>query len=376
MNQVTTILATVFFFYILVPGVGAFVVRGRWRRFRRTILESSMLPILSYAALRAGKGAAYRFYGRLEAVQGDHRVWLSDGHLSVALELKGISIYAVPAVEPAGRSGLGRDETPRVLSWESLGSLPEGTPFFVAGELEFAEGGPVFRGGSERRLFVMLYEENERRLLARSIWCGRQRNEYWNQFTPVALSAGFVAQLLLAYLFFREGDGRIYGLTALTMALLPALPLFPPGLLPFFGYRRLWGRGRLLRARRDLLRLPGRFLFRSVSGVGETPRWSAELPSGGSYVKEVIEEKSSIAGYPLRRGVEEESRWFRFYPDYEEGDLLDPWAEAVVVAGEPERVAHRAERRARRLESVSLLLFVGSIIVNSYLAFLALSYLL
>lgn len=374
MNQATAILATVFFFYILVPGVGAFVVRARWRRFRRRVVESSLMPILSYAALRTGRSAAYRFYGRLEAVQGDHRVWVSDGHLSVALELEGVSIYAVPAVEPGGRAGPRRDETPRVLSWEALGSLPEGTPFYVAGELEFAEGGPVFRESSERRLFVILYEENERRLLARAIWCGRQRNEYWNQFTPVALAAGFVAQLLLAYLFFREGGARIYGLTALTMAVLPALPLFPPGLVPFFGYRRLWGKGRLLRARRDLLRLPGRFEF-SAPGE-EEGSWKAALPSGGSYIKELSERAASHPGYPVRRGVEDEEQWFRFYPSYGDGDIPDPWAESVVVTGEPERVARRAEGRARDLELVSLLLFGSSILINGYLAFLGLSYLL
>ncbi|MFP4408825.1 MAG: hypothetical protein ACLFPW_09920 [Spirochaetaceae bacterium] len=373
MNQPTAILTTVLFFYVLVPGVGAFVVRGRWRRFRRRIVESSLMPILSYAALRTGRSAAFRFYGRLEAVQGDHRVWLSDGHLSVALELEGVSIYAVPAVEPGGRGGLGRDETPRVQSWESLGSLPEGTPFFVAGELEFTEGGPVFRESPETALFVILYEENERRLLARAIWCGRQRNEYWNQFTPVALAAGFVAQLLLAYLFFREG-GRIYGLTAVTMALLPALPLMPPGVVSFFGYRRLWGRGRLLRARRDLVRLPGRFDF-VATGSGNS-EWMAELPSGGVYIKELCERATSIPGYPVRRGVEDEERWFKFYPIYGEGGIRDPWAESVVITGEPERVARRAERRARDLELISLLLFGSSILINGYLAFLALSYLL
>ena len=357
-----------------VPGVGAFVVRARWRRFRRTIIGSSLLPILSYAAVRSGTDASYRFYGRLEAVQGDHRVWLSDGHLSVALELEGVSIYVVPAVDVSGggNRGIGRDETPRVISWEALGSLPEGTPFFVAGHLQIVDGTPVFRSNPQARLFVMLYEETERRLLARAIWCGRQRNEYWNQFTPVALAAGFVTQLLLAYLFFREGGSRIYGLTALTMALLPALPLFPPGLLTFFGYRRLWGRARLLRARRDLLRLPARFDF-----LPKEPRhWSARLPAGGEYVKQLIPAGATWSGYPVRRGVEEGPDWFRFYPQLGEGDLRDPWAESVVVAGEPEMLARRAELRARRLEGVSLLLFLSSVLINSYLAFLALSYLL
>lgn len=374
MNQAATILAAVLCFYILVPGVGAFVVRGRWRRFRRRIIESSLLPILSYAALRRGTDASYRFYGRLEAVQGDHRVWLSDGHLSVALELEGVSIYVVPAVDASagGNRSLRREETPRVLSWEALGSLPEGTPFFVAGYLEILEGSPVFRSSPDDQLFVMLYEETERRLLARAIWCGRQRNEYWNQFTPVALAAGFVAQLLLAYLFFREGGGRIYGLTALTMALLPALPLFPPGLLTFFGYRRLWGRARLLRARRDLLRLPARFDF----APKDSRHWFAPLPAGGEYVKELLPAGASWSGYPVRRGVEDGIDWFRFYPQLGEGDLRDPWAESVVVAGEPEELARHAERRARRLEGVSLLLFLSCIFINSYLAFLALSYLL
>jgi hypothetical protein len=128
----------------------------------------------------------------------------------------------------------------------------------------------------------------------------------------------------------------------------------------------------LLRARRDLLRLPARFEFAPKDGR----RWSASLPAGGEYLKESLPAGSSWSGYPVRRGVEEGKEWFRFYPRLGEGDLRDPWAESVVVAGEPEELARRAELRARRLEGVSLLLFLAAVLINGYLAFLALSYLL
>ncbi|MFP4329232.1 MAG: hypothetical protein ACLFP6_00800 [Spirochaetaceae bacterium] len=374
MSGVSLILITALLFYLLVPGIGAFAIRGRWRRFRRRVIEASYMPILTYARVRAGEGGQFRFFGRLEAVQGDHRVWLSDGHLSVALDLEGVSIHVIPRVEPTqSRSwGVGKDDTPRVLTWESLGSLPEGTPFFVSGHLEQGEGAPTFRNVDLGRLFVMLYEESDRRLLARSIWVGRQRNEYWNLTTPVAMAAGFVAQLLLAYLFFQESGGRLLGLTSLTLALLPALPLFPPGLITFFAYRRLWGRGRLLRARRDLLRLPNRFDFRPDRGN----RWVADLPSGGLYVKELIGESVHPGGRAIRRGVEEETGWYHFYPALGEGDSPDPWAEDVIVSGDPDTLARKAEGRARKLETGSLILFAVTILVNSYLAFLFLSYLL
>mgnify|MGYP006272189097 CR=1 FL=1 len=372
-NQASAILLTAFLFYLLIPGFGAFVVRARWRRFRRNVINASLLPILSYADLRKDTGQAYRFFGKLEAVQGDHRVWLSDGKLSVALELEHVWIYAVPSVEgTGGGSGIGRNEIPRVLSWDAVGSLPEGTPFFVAGRLAQHDGSPTFEEDPQIHLFVMLYEGSERRLLSRSIWVGRQRNEYWNVFTPVALAAGFVAQLLLAYLFFREGGGRIFGLTALTVALLPALPLFPPGIIPFFGYRRFWGRARLLRARRDLLRLPERFDFKEIA----PGNWEADLPSGGKYRKKTAAGESPVAGNPLRKGVDNENIWYRYTPEFSERDLPDPWAESVVVSGNTERLARKAETRARRLELIAVLLFVVGLIMNSYLAFFALSYLL
>lgn len=373
MSGAWAILATAALFYLLVPGIGAFAVRGRWRRFRRRVIEASCLPILSYAEIRRGGGGRYRFFGRLEAVQGDHRVWLSDGHLSVALDLDSVSIHLIPRVQPSqGRSwGVGRDDTPRVLSWEAIGSLPEGTPFLVAGQLEEGEGAPTFRQDPKRELFVMLHEESDRRLLARSIWVGRQRNEYWNITTPVAMAAGFVAQLLLAYLFFQEGGRRLLGLSSLTLALLPALPLFPPGIITFFAYRRLWGRGRLLRARRDLLRLPDRFTFRPDRG----DRRLAELPSGGVYVKELLRPGVQPPGRAIRKGPGEISGWYHYYPQ-DPGVAPDPWAEDVLVAGDPDTLARRAEADARKLEGASLLLFLFTILVNSYLAFLLLSYLL
>jgi Na+/proline symporter len=82
------------------------------------------------------------------------------------------------------------------------------------------------------------------------MWAGRQRNEYWNHLTPISLIGGFVAELLWAVSL--SGESRLQTLVALVMALIPILPLFPPGVVGFYWYRRLWRRARRIRAHRDL----------------------------------------------------------------------------------------------------------------------------
>jgi hypothetical protein len=65
----------------------------------------------------------------------------------------------------------------------------------------------------------------------------------------------------------------------LTASLLPLLIFIPPGILLFFLFRRLWKRGRILRAERDLLQLPLRY-FDSVQdrNTVESP-----LPDGETF---------------------------------------------------------------------------------------------
>ncbi len=88
-------------FYFLVPGIGAFHVRRRWRRFRRQIVETSGRRTLRYGNFeRAEEGYVghFRFIGALEAIQGSDTVWVHDGTMSVSADLRGVSVMLLPSI--------------------------------------------------------------------------------------------------------------------------------------------------------------------------------------------------------------------------------------------------------------------------------------
>jgi hypothetical protein len=114
--------------------------------------------------------------------------------------------------------------------------------------------------------------------MQRVIWSGRQRNEYWNQFTIPSLITGSFGLLLLAYFLLGSPDMRIPALTALAAGLGPASPFLPPAFPLYFLYRRYWKRARLMRAQRDVVRLPLRY-FPEV-GSGALRRGRPEVGSG------------------------------------------------------------------------------------------------
>ena len=69
-----------FLFFGLIPGLGAFWVRAKWRRFRSRMLEASTFAFIDYSDLRQEKeGTSFRFFGNLEAIQGGNRVWIRVG---------------------------------------------------------------------------------------------------------------------------------------------------------------------------------------------------------------------------------------------------------------------------------------------------------
>lgn len=239
-------------FYLIVPGAGAFLVRHRWRRFRRDALASTELPELQYADSRAHR--RYRFFGRLEAVQGDDLIWLEANGMSVGVSLEHVPMYIIPG--GGGRRTGYPDETPRVVYWHEITGLAEGTQFFVAGAVAEERGGLVFRGNGNDGPLVLVYDGPEHALLKRVVWTGRQRNEYWNHFTPIALTVGFLAELVTAMLV--VGESRFAALFATVLAIVPFLPLMPPGVAGYFFYRRVWRAARRRRAIRDVEIVVGR----------------------------------------------------------------------------------------------------------------------
>jgi hypothetical protein len=138
------------------------------------------------------------------------------------------------------------------LRWDRTSVLPEGLGVFVCGALTMEDGLPTFGAIRGETPLVILYDGNPETVVARSVWFGRQRNEYWNELTPLSLLSGFAGLMALAVFGFRDASSQYMAIISAVLSVVPFVPLMPPGIIAFFLYRRLWRDGRSLRARRDL----------------------------------------------------------------------------------------------------------------------------
>lgn len=242
-------------FFVIVPLGGAFAVRARWRAFRRKLLVAAQLPRIDYAlAHDAGdefpEDRPVAVYGRLEGIQGERGIWLGSNGISVLVDLHRVPIFLLP--KTAGAAPSFPDETPRVVYWREMNALVEGSRFFVAGTVARDRGTLRIRGWDAMGgvPLVIMYDCADTIVFERAMWTGRQRNEYWNHITPVSLIVGFLAEVLWVLRVFDES--RLDALIGIVAALVPILPLIPPGVVGFYVYRRMWRRGRRIRAARDM----------------------------------------------------------------------------------------------------------------------------
>lgn len=388
MERLLLVLGLAFLFYIVVPGIGAFIVRYRWRTFRRRTIEASLLPAAGYNQMRraaaAGAGeyiGEFRFIGSLEAIQGDNIMWLNDGSVSFAVDMKSQSVALLPSAEGGSSPP---DESPQLIPWRKLTHLTEGVRLLVAGGFYVDDGRGLFRGTTGRPLVAVMYGGPDETMLRRAIYSGRQRNEYWNQLTPASLAAGALALLTAAYVSLSQPGTRFEGLLSVTFSLVPIAPLFPPGVVLFFLYRRLWRRGRALRAERDVVTLPLRHFpdsradCLSVGLAGGERYAAAAVPAG---LAGVFTERGATA-ISLSKHAEklrDENRYFVFGGVASNGRLQsprDPLAELIVIPGDPRSLATHCERQARRLEALSVFLAAIGILANLYIVLLLLSNLL
>jgi len=349
------------------------------------MVASSFNPIARYATFHRGNEGplgSFRFFGELQAIQGDDTVWITDGSVSVSAELKDADIFALPEAEGEDEENLKISGSPRKIPWKTLSSLPEGAKIFLYGSL-FLEGGTgIFRSLAGAPLIVVIYEGEDRRMLRHAIWSGRQMNEYWNQTTPVSLAAGSFSLFLIAYFLLQEPFYRIEALFALILSLLPVLPFFPPGLLFFAGYRAYWRKGKTLRACQDIFYLPMRYFTAHGQSSGEDvfPPAPVSLPDGEMYgviiapgreALKRLPEQPLLRSCPLLSSSEEGKSYFVF--GSLEGQVIhpphDPFAEYVAVSGNPDIIGGLCHKKARLYESAALASFCLSMVVNSILAF-------
>jgi hypothetical protein len=397
------IVAAAALFYLAVPGVGAFLVRAQWRTFRKTILEISRYPMLNPRGVGRERNAFvgyFRFFGALEAIQGGDRIWITNGTTSVAADLRNVSVYTLP--ESSGLQGRADTEL-RVIPWARVFSLPEGATILVGGALFSEDGRGVFRTHGRMKPLVVIYDCKKEHIVRRVIWSGRQSNEYWNQFTLPSVIVGSFSLMLLAYFCLINPSLRIPALVALTASLAPITPFLPPAFPFYFLYRHFWKKARLMRAQRDVVRLPLRYFPPSKGRArDERPRRATLLPDLEPYVmvrgmETELEELSILCEgetiflppetrrveiaptRTLRRFIEEGGESCAFGAYSEEGDSIvlkrpqDPMAELVIVPGEPEAISTECEKTARLYEGVSALFISADVAVNAFLVFILLA---
>jgi hypothetical protein len=393
MNSLIVTLLLVTIFYLLIPGLGAFYTRSRWRIFRKRILRASLFPHVSYGVYRTSQSefiGNFRFFGYLEAIQED-RIWVRNREIALSADLAHCSIYVLPSLTvgkgPSEAIEIGQtlpDEEPRKIPWSRIFSLPEGTKIFIGGPLFNENGRSCFRNEKNNPLTVVIYDGAENGFLQRSIWTGRQKNEYWNLFTPGSLTAGSFSLFIQAYILLREPLMRLPALVSLTASLLPVIVFIPPGILFFFLYRRLWHRGRYLRAERDLFQLPLRYF----PDPGADDYQTVTLPDGETLA---MLRKAHTSENPfhhcapgvklrssnvLQKDLEKlaEEHYIFGKPDGSGNPVQftaprDPMAEFLVVPGNPAELSAQCAKRAHLFELTAGVVFGIGMLFNIVLVF-------
>jgi hypothetical protein len=412
------ILAFAAFWYGLIPVIGAFFTRRAWRRFRHRFDELRLRPLLDYAAYRHGGGGEYRFIGGFESVTDGHTLWIRDAELTVPVALTGAQTYVLPmplesgagqpGPSPDGKGVSGESsgkkaihesfdpgkETPQRIKWGQLTALTEGAKVFVGGSLVFMHDRLGFASTRENPLMVIFYDGPDRSLAIQAIRAGRQGNEYWNSLTPYALALGVFSQLIMILFYIQRPVFQLTVIAAFAAMFIPLFPLIPPGLVFTVFYRRLWWRGRVYRAYRDMVRLPLRYF----SG----PELRGVLPGGEEYaglsyqtLPEELRVKIENREIPLLIPESETGKnahWYVFgvpgragtgdtaktEDAAKNGNTADGTGEAlpapprdtfapyVAVSGNPEKLAPLFNRKAYILEIVSWALLLAGIALNAF----------
>lgn len=242
-------LMAAFFFYSFLPLLGAFLVRSRWRTFRSRLYQITKDRVFD-GTLDDSPGNTL-LYGLVEGIQGSDKLWIRSQGRSIQVQMDHVLIYELGG-EDLLVEGRQLPPPPTSLRWQQLGPVPEASPVMVWGKLETHNGLLVLERPLGTRAQVIFYEGPTETVLKRLVWSSRQRNEYWNAFTPVSFIIGFAILAIFIFIASRESTNRLWAIILTTVAVMPFSVLLPPGIAGFFAYRSLWRRGRICRARRDL----------------------------------------------------------------------------------------------------------------------------
>lgn len=399
MIYLVIILLLALIFYVIIPGSGAFLVRKQWFEFRKKLTEASNSSTINFHSLRTGKESGYRglfrFMGKLEAIQGNHEIWLRNGNFTLSVDLENVKLYLIPAFSWSGEENsiyeknreTIMDEVPRVLKWDRFFSLSQQTEMMIYGHLFIEQGKVVFKNCEKGDVFCLIYDGSEESLLRRSVWAGRHRNEFWNIFTPVSLIAGSFSIFFFIYYFFSVPGMETLSRLALSFSLIPFMPLFPPWVILFFLYRSFWKKGRFFRAERDLIKLPLRF-FEKLPETSQSDVVCIDTASGKKYCCRKLENfdqaskicmETARLHHPVRirgslfpsRFRSQEEIYYYFYPDEKYDKDSDPFSfdsllERVIIEGEPEELLTKCRKLSKFYEYCAVAVFFAVLALSFF----------
>jgi hypothetical protein len=340
---------------------------------------------LDYGVYRQGETAdgVYRFIGGVESVTDGHTLWIRGENLTVPVALAGAHTYVLPMPETGGISENfdPGEEAPERIRWDRVSTLTEGAKVFVGGSLVLRENRRIFVSTREHPLLVIFYDGSDRSLIPRAVRAGRNRSEYWNSLSPYALTLGAFCQLIIALSFLSRPVFRLTVITAFIAIFTPLFPLIPPGVLCTVVYRRLWWRVRLLRACRDLVRLPLKYFppgaktCRLPDGELYGALRYDTLPEGAREIPLLIprEEGRKKDGWYIYGALSGEFPSGGFGPGTTEGEEQvlpreprDVFASFGAVPGNPEILARRCTRQAHVFEVISWFILLAGLALNVF----------
>lgn len=364
------ILSVAFFFYGIVPVIGAFSVRRNWRKFRSRFDNLRLSSLLDYKLYQdaASKGKEFRFLGGLESVTDDQTLWVRNDDITIPVDMKNVSIYLLPNIEDRTMSFTSsKKSSPERIRFDSLSSLNEGAKVYIGGLLDMKNDRLTFLSTKEHPLLIIFYDGSRRNLSIRTIRAGRQRNEYWNILTPYSFAFGIFLELMYAFQFIARPAYQLTLITAIIAMFGPLFPLVPPGIIFTNIYSRLWRQARMFRSYRDVFKLPLKYLSPGKS--------QGFLPNGERYGFQKYDvcppwiQEDDLSSLPPDLNIKKAKNWYVFgiLPETRDSPLgtpNDPLVSLTAFPDDPRNLAHIYSKKARSGEIFAVIMFVLGIILN------------
>lgn len=235
-------------FYVVLPIVGAFVVRTRWRSFRHLVAMSAGFPEMTGAPDSDTASAGVILRGELEALGGEDELWVRTESATVVVSMHGAAMYLLSS-ESGSRSAI-RDRVER-LRWKSVTSIQPGLLVYATGHV-FRSGARLAMDGSREDSLIIFHDGSSADVAEAAIRAGRHRNEYWNPVSQASWAIGVLVMAGLSSVSLASDAPALLSAVTLTAAFLPVLPILPPGLAGFLLYLAYWKKARDYRERRDV----------------------------------------------------------------------------------------------------------------------------